>query len=110
MQQIKNNKTNNVPATINKNKKPKFISDVVQNTPLSKKPSKNGPPDHYQMENFETENSQSNDTPRIIENKFEQMKKKNPEVSLTEPDYSMRKTLDQNDTVPLRPSLKKKLI
>ena len=29
MQQIKNNKTNNVPATINKNKKPKFISDVV---------------------------------------------------------------------------------
>jgi hypothetical protein len=57
------------------------------------------------MENFQTENSISNDTPRIMDFKKPKI---NPETSISEP--SMRKTLDQNDTAPLRPTLKRKVI
>jgi len=48
------------------------------------------------MENFETENSQiSNDTPRMMDFNQTQIQ---------------RKTIDQNDTVPLRPSLKRRIV
>jgi hypothetical protein len=57
------------------------------------------------MENFETENSEaSNDTPRIMNFGAEKVNKRNPE---NESEQSIRKTIDQNDTVPLRPSLKR---
>jgi hypothetical protein len=52
------------------------------------------------MENFESDNSPlSNDTPRLLDfkkppAKFIKVDRKCVEMSLSEPDYSMRRTLD----------------